>query len=89
MRLSPRLLSLVAGSAAVSALGIGCGGTQTLAPAQPVATSGPAVQITVAARTPPNNTNVTTPGEEPLITTVQNPVEPYPPEDIPVDCGRG
>jgi hypothetical protein len=96
MRLSPRLLSLVAGSAAVSAVGlsaIGCGGTQTLARAEePRPAPGPAVQvaITTTPRRTPNNVNEPPTPEQPGVTTVSQPAQTLElPEDVPVDCGRG
>jgi hypothetical protein len=89
MRLAPRLLSLLAGSAAAT-VALGCGGTTQTLPraAQPTG----AVQVASAPspRVTPNNvSSTTTPGEPVVVTPVSGPVEPYPPEDIPVDCGRG
>ncbi|MBN8609365.1 MAG: hypothetical protein J0L92_02185 [Deltaproteobacteria bacterium] len=84
MRLSPRLLSLVAGTA-LSAGAVGCGGTQTLARTEEAQ---PAPQPVVVARRTPNNVNApTTTPESPDVTPVSQPYEF--PEDVPVDCGRG
>lgn len=84
MRLSPRLLSLVAGSAALTA--VGCGGTQTLARAEEPIQPAPQPTVAVARRTP-NNTNPTTTPDDPGMTPVSQPYQF--PEDVPVDCGRG
>lgn len=82
MRLSPRLLSLVAGTA-LSAGAVGCGGTQTLARTEEP--TQPAPQPVVVAR---RNVNApTTTPESPDVTPVSQPYEF--PEDVPVDCGRG
>lgn len=91
MRLSPRLLSLVAGSATLAAASLaGCGGTvQRLSTeTAPSTTATPQVASTprVASRTA--NTNATP--SEPVVTTVgTSSSEPMNPEDYPVDCGRG
>jgi hypothetical protein len=91
MRLSPRLLSLVAGSATLAATSLaGCGGTvQRLSTeSAPSTTSAPRVAST--PRVTPTTTNTNATPSEAVITTVgTSSSEPMNPEDYPVDCGRG
>lgn len=89
MRLSPRLLSLVAGSAASVATLAGCGGSVQSLPRAETAPSTPAPRVAATPRVTPSTTN-TNASTEPVITPVgTSSSEPMNPEDYPVDCGRG
>lgn len=89
MRLSPRLLSLVAGSATLAATSLaGCGGTVQRLSTESAPSTTPRVAST--PRVTPTTTNTNATPSEPVITTVgTSSSEPMNPEDYPVDCGRG
>lgn len=90
MRLSPRLLSLVAGGATLAATGLaGCGGTVQRLSTETAPSPTPAPLVASTPRVTPTTTNTNAPPSEPVITTVGTSPEPMNPEDYPVDCGRG
>ena len=80
MKLPAHALALLAGSAVTA---FGCGGTQSLPPAT---SSARTANVTVANANTTNSTASTPPQDEPGLTSISS---PPPPEDIPVDCGRG